>query len=81
MAKYTVVLERTDTIIKQAQILVEAETAEGARQKILADLDVDPGSYDDDLDSVSEDAGDMKVTSLRTENLHDRARIRRSLAS
>jgi len=34
MAKFEVVLERTDTIIKQAEMMVEASTAEEARQII-----------------------------------------------
>jgi hypothetical protein len=61
MAKFTVVLERTDTITKQAEIMVEASTAEEARQIILADLEVDAGSYDNDLQPVEEGIGDMTV--------------------
>jgi hypothetical protein len=41
-----------ETITKQGTVMVEALTAEAARQIILADLDVDPGSYDDDLEPV-----------------------------
>jgi hypothetical protein len=81
MAKFKVVLERTDTIIKQAEMMVEAETAEQAQQKILADLDIDPGSYDDDLEPVAEGTGDMTVTPIGTENRHEPAQIRRSMAS
>jgi hypothetical protein len=58
MAKFKVVLERTDTITKQAEMMVEAETAEQAQQKVLADLDIDPGSYDGDLEPVAEGTGD-----------------------
>jgi hypothetical protein len=50
MAKFKVILERVETIIKQCAVLVEATTAEAARQIVLADLDVDPGSYDDHLE-------------------------------
>jgi hypothetical protein len=81
MAKFKVVLKRTDTITKQAEMMVEAETTEQARQKISADLDIDPGSYDDDLEPVAEGTGDMTVTTTRTENRHDPAPIPRSLAS
>jgi hypothetical protein len=37
MAKFKVILERTDTITKEAE-MVEANSAEGARKIILADL-------------------------------------------
>ena len=62
MAKFKVVLERTDTITKQAELMVEASTSEEARQIILGDLDVDAGSYDDDLQLVEEGIGDVTVT-------------------
>ena len=78
MAKFKIVLERTDTIIKQAEMMVEASTAEEARQIILADLEVDAGSYDDDLQPVEEGIGDMTVT---VEKQHEPAHIPRSLAS
>jgi hypothetical protein len=57
--------------------MVEASTAEEARQIILADLEVDAGSYDDDLRPVEEGIGDMTVT---VERQHVPARIPRSLA-
>jgi hypothetical protein len=41
MATFKVVLERTDTITKQAEITVEAASAEEARQQIAYDLGVD----------------------------------------
>jgi hypothetical protein len=78
MAKFKVVLERTDMITKQVEITVEAASAEEARQIILADLDVDTGSYDDDLQPVEEGSGDMTVT---VEKQHEPAHIPRSLAS
>jgi hypothetical protein len=81
MAKFKVVLERTDTVTKQAEIMVEAESAEQAWKFILADLEVDPGSYDDDLRAVESDFGDMKVITTRTENRHGPEEIPRSLAS
>lgn len=43
MAKFKVVLERTDTITKQAELMVEASTPEEARRIIVADLEVDAG--------------------------------------
>jgi hypothetical protein len=61
MARFMVVLERTDTITKQAEIMVEAESAEQARKFILADLNVDPGCYDDDLRAVEDGVGEMLV--------------------
>lgn len=66
MTKFKVVLERTDTITKHAEILVEASSPEDGRQTILADLEIDPGSYDDDLELMSEDIGNMKVTAVTT---------------
>ncbi|HEY7765300.1 MAG TPA: hypothetical protein VIB38_09955 [Aestuariivirgaceae bacterium] len=71
MPKFQVVLERTDTITKQAEMMVEAPSPDEARQTILADLEVDPGSYDDDLEPVSQSAGDMKVSTARAESPHD----------
>jgi hypothetical protein len=61
MAKFKVVLERVETITKQGAVMVEASTAEAARQIILADLDVDPGSYDDHLEPAESDLGDITV--------------------
>jgi hypothetical protein len=61
MAKFKVVLERTDTITKQAELMVEATSAEQARKFILADLGVDAGSYDDDLTVVEDGVGEMMV--------------------
>jgi hypothetical protein len=61
MAKFMVVLERTDTVTKQAEIMIEAESAEQARQFIVADLQVDPGCYDDDLRAVEDGVGEMLV--------------------
>jgi hypothetical protein len=78
MAKFKVILERVETITKQGTVMVEASTAEAARQIILADLDVDPGSYDDHLEPVESDLGDITVA---VENRYDPAQIPRSLAS
>jgi hypothetical protein len=58
-------------------LVVEASTPEEARQVIVADLDVDAGSYDDDLRPVEEGIGDMTII---VERQHDPARIPRSLA-
>jgi 5,10-methylene-tetrahydrofolate dehydrogenase/methenyl tetrahydrofolate cyclohydrolase len=78
MAKFNVILERVETIVKQGAVMVEASTAEEARQIILADLEVDAGSYDDDLQPVEEGIGDMTVA---VEKQHEPAHIPRSLAS
>ena len=40
MAKFKVIIERVETIVKQAQIPVEARTADEAQQQILAHLEV-----------------------------------------
>jgi hypothetical protein len=45
MAKFKVMLEQIETIIKQGAVMVEAGSAEEARRIILADLEVDQGSY------------------------------------
>jgi hypothetical protein len=76
-AKFKVVLEGTDTVTKQAELVVEAESAEQARQ---FNLRVDAGSYDDDLRGVESDIGDMKVTTTKTESRHEPAHIPRSQA-
>jgi hypothetical protein len=58
--------------------MVEAFTPEEARQIILADLDVDPGSYDDHLEPVGSGIGDITVA---VESRYEPAQIPRSLAS
>ena len=78
MAKFKVILERVETITKQGTVMVEASTAEAARQIILADLDVDPGSYDDHFEPVESGIGDITVA---VENRYEPAQIPRSLAS
>jgi len=57
MAKFKVILERVETVIKQGAVMVEASTAEEARKIIRADLHVDPGSYDDHLEPVESGIG------------------------
>jgi hypothetical protein len=77
MAKYKVIIERVETIVKQAQITVEARTAEEARQQILADLEVDEGAYDDDLEPIESGAGACTVA---VESTHGPSNIPRALA-
>jgi hypothetical protein len=77
MAKFKMVLERTDTITKQAEIMVEADSAEQARKFMLADLAVDPGCYDDDLRAVEDGVGEMMV---KVENQHERTQFPRAVA-
>jgi hypothetical protein len=68
-----------ETIINQGTVMVEALTAEEARQIIiLADRDVDPGSYDDHFEPLESGTGEITVA---VENRHDPAQIPRSLAS
>jgi hypothetical protein len=61
MPKFKIILERTDTITKHAEVMVEATSAEQARKFILADLGVDAGSYDDDLTVIEDGVGEMMV--------------------
>ena len=61
MPKFKVVLERTDTITRQAVVMVEAATAGEARQTILAELEVDRSSYDNALVEVESGVGEMIV--------------------
>ena len=61
MAKFKVVLERTDTITKQAEIVVEAANESEARQQIANDLEVDSGAYDDDLEPVEDGVGEITI--------------------
>jgi hypothetical protein len=58
--------------------MVAAVTAEEATRIILADLDVDPGSYDDHLEAIESGIGDITVA---VENRYEPAHIPRSLAS
>ena len=59
MAKLKVVLERIDTIAKQAEIMVEANSAAEALQQITYDLDSDPGAYDSDLQPIEDGVGEI----------------------
>jgi hypothetical protein len=78
MATFKVVLERTDTITKQAEIVVEATTADEAKQQIVNDLEVDPGAYDDDLEPVEDGMGQIIIM---VENQHEeRTQFPRPLA-
>jgi hypothetical protein len=77
MARFKAVLERTDTITKQAEITVEAASVEEARQQIAYDLETDPGAYDDDLEPVEDGVGDIKIT---VENQHERTQFPRAVA-
>ena len=77
MAKFKVIIERVETIVKQAQIPVEARTADEARRQILADLEVDEGAYDDDLQPIEGGAGACTVT---VESTHEPSNIPRALA-
>jgi hypothetical protein len=77
MAKFEVVLERTDTITKYAEITVEAANADEARQQITNDLEVDPGTYDDDLEPVEDGVGEITI---KVENQHERTQFPRPVA-
>jgi 5,10-methylene-tetrahydrofolate dehydrogenase/methenyl tetrahydrofolate cyclohydrolase len=61
MATFKVVLERTDTITKQAEIVVEVANESEAQQQIRGDLEVDPGAYDDDLEPVEDGVGEITI--------------------
>jgi hypothetical protein len=61
MAKFKVILERTDTITKQVEIAVEATSADEAQRQIRGDLEVDPGAYDDDLEPVEDGVGEITI--------------------
>jgi hypothetical protein len=68
MAKFKVVLERTDTLTKQAEIIIEAATMVEAKQQILNDLDVDPGAYDDELEPVEDGVGEMTIKEVENQD-------------
>jgi hypothetical protein len=61
MPKFKVMLERVDTITRQAVIVVEAANAEEARSRILANLQFDEAAYDDNLVEVDSGFGRMTV--------------------
>jgi hypothetical protein len=48
--------------------MVEAGSAEEARRIILADLEVDQGSYDDELEPVESGIGEMVVTTVKDQH-------------
>lgn len=77
MAKFKVVLERTDTITQQAEITVEAASPEEARQQIANDLEVDPGAYDDDLEPVEDGVGEITI---KVENQNELTNFPRAVA-
>jgi hypothetical protein len=68
MATFKVVLERTDTITKYAEITVEAATADEARQQIANDLDVDLGAYDDELEPVEDGVGEITIKEVDSQD-------------
>jgi hypothetical protein len=61
MPKFKVMLERVDTITRQAVVIVEAATTEQALNCILTNLRRDESSYDEDLVEVDSGFGRMKV--------------------
>jgi hypothetical protein len=77
IAKFKVIIERVETIVKQAQITVEAQTADEARRQILADLELDDGYYDD-LEPIESGAGACTVA---VESTHEPSNFPRALAS
>ena len=68
MAKFKVLLERIETITHQGEVMVEASTAEEARRIILSDLFVDEGSYDEHLEPVESEIGDISVVTEEIRN-------------
>jgi hypothetical protein len=78
MAMFKVVLERTDTLTKLAEITVEAASADEAQRQIQHNLEVDPDAYDDDLEPVENGVGE---TTIRVESQHeDRTQFPRAVA-
>jgi hypothetical protein len=78
MAKFKVVLERVEMIIHQGAVMVQAGSAEEASRIILADLEVDQGSYDDELEPIESGIGDMVVTTM--EDHHEPHALPRAMA-
>jgi len=77
MAKFKVILERIDIITKQAEIMVEANSAAEALQQIAYDLDSDPGAYDSDLQPIEDGVGEITV---KVERQHERTQFPRAVA-
>jgi hypothetical protein len=77
MAKFKVILERIDTITKQAEIFVEANSAAEALQQIAYDLDPDPGAYDSDLQPIENGLGEITI---KVENQYERTHFHRAAA-
>ena len=77
MAMFKVIIERVETIVKQAQITVEAPSADEARRQILADPEVDEGAYDDDPEPIESGAG---ACTMAVESTHEPSNIPRALA-
>jgi hypothetical protein len=79
MAKYKVILKRVETVIMQGAVMVEAGSPEEARRIIQADLAIDAGPYDDFLEPVECESGDMMVSMEENQNVP--TQIPRALAS
>jgi len=77
MAKFKLVLERIDTITKQAEIMVEANSAAEALQQIAYDLNSDPGAYDSDLETIEDGVGEITI---KVENQNERTHFPRAVA-
>jgi len=77
MAKFKVILERIDIITKQAEIMVEANSAAEALQQIAYDLDSDPGAYDSDVQPIEDGVGEITV---KVESQHERTQFPRAVA-
>jgi len=77
MATFKVIIERVETIVKQTQIIVHATSVDEARHRILTDLEVDEGAYDDDLEPIESGAGACTVA---VESTHEASNIPRTLA-
>jgi hypothetical protein len=77
MVKFKVILERIDTITKQAEIMIEANLAAEALQQIAYDLNSDPGAYDRDLQPIEDGVGEITI---KVENQYECTHFPRAVA-
>jgi hypothetical protein len=76
MPKFRLLLERVDTVTRQAVLVVDAASAQAAQERIIANLQTDEGFYDGRL--VEVDGGFGRMTVKIRDGVADSAEIQQS---
>jgi hypothetical protein len=77
MPKFRILLERVDTVTRQAVLVVDAASAQAAQERIMANLQTDEGYYDGRL--VEVDSGFGRMTVQIRDGVADFAEIHQSM--